>query len=210
MKRRTKRSRCWSHTEGARGFTVTVQERYPGGPIYTRAYDPKLRGGRGGYKRVSLQHSSRELARKYAVKQAALLREGLDEITEERVTLARILSLYAKYKTPEKVVGGQKSDERRSKMWLRVLGAGRILRIISADLEWKPFIKRRRSGEIDSRGIVVEVGKRVPSPRPRHSGRLYLASRSAKLGGQVSFYGGQAIASTERNRRSRNAVGAEP
>lgn len=162
MKRRTKRSQCWSHTEGARGFTVTVQERSPGGLIYARAYDPKLRGGRGGYRRISLKHSDRELARKYALKQAGLLREGIAEITEERVTLARIFALYVKFKTPMKVLSGRRADERRSEMWVRVLGASKHPAVISEAEEWQPFIDRRRSGEIDARGRVVEPAKRVP------------------------------------------------
>ena len=31
------------------GFTVTVEEREPGGIIYIRAFDQKLAGGKGGY-----------------------------------------------------------------------------------------------------------------------------------------------------------------
>jgi len=161
MKRGKKRSKRWSHTEGARGYTVTVQERTPGGVIYARAFDPKLRGGHGGYRFKSLGHNDREKARKYALKQACDLREGLSAMREEKVTLARVFNLYKKYRTPQKAMTTQQADERRIEMWTKVLGPSKNPAFISRDEEWQTFINRRQSGEIDARGNVVAPDKRV-------------------------------------------------
>src|SRR5437867_12468126 len=54
-----KKRKCWSHSEGEKGYTVTVYERQPGALLYARAFDQTLGSGRGGYRRVSLKYRDR-------------------------------------------------------------------------------------------------------------------------------------------------------
>src|SRR4051812_27930544 len=112
----------WSHAEGEKGWTVTVYERAPGGPLYARAFDPSLQSGRGGYRRRSLGHRDQDKAKVYALDQAAKLRAGLAEISEGRVTLAHVFAVYRSQQTPKKVPTGQKADDRHIELWIRMLG----------------------------------------------------------------------------------------
>jgi integrase-like protein len=153
-----RRKRLWSHSEGEKGWTVTVYERRAGGLLYARAFNPSLRGGRGGYRRWTLGHSDQEAAKVYALEQAAKLRAGLSEIAEGKPTLARVFVAYQVHRTPRKSASEQETDPRRIELWTRVLGAQKDPNFISP-AEWERFIDRRRSGEIDARGRPVAADK---------------------------------------------------
>ena len=116
-------SKKWKYAVGEKGETVTVYEREPGGPLYARALDPMLRGGKGGYRRLSLGHRDRDWAKTYAHEQAAKLRQGKDDLTHGKVTLARLVSEYLTHRSGRKSAGEQKADRRRGEMWARFLGA---------------------------------------------------------------------------------------
>lgn len=163
-----KKRKCWTHSEGDQGATVTVYERRPGGPLYARTFDPKLAGGKGDYRRVSLKHRDTERAKTYALDQAAKLRHGYNELAEGKVTLSKVLALYLSYRTPRKSETEQDADDRRAKLWTRVLGASKDPHLISL-AEWERFIDQRSSGAIDGRGApVVETEKKKRKPvRPR-------------------------------------------
>ncbi len=161
MAKGKKKPKCWSYAEGAWGYMVTVEERKPGGIIYARAYDPKLAGGKGGYRRKTLGHRDRERAKVYAVEQAAKLRQGKADITAEKATLARVFALYLTHRTPRKSRSEQEADQRRAEMWTRVLGAAKDPNFISPP-EWERFIDQRRSGMIDARGRPVTDKQRKP------------------------------------------------
>ena len=149
----------WNHAEGEKGWTVTVYERAAGGLLYARAFDPSLRSGRGGYRRRSLGHRDRGKSEVYALDQAAKLRVGLAEITEGRVTLARVFAVYRSQRTPRKVPTEQRADDRRIELWTRVLGAQKDPNFISP-AEWERFIDQRRVGEIDGRARLVPAKNR--------------------------------------------------
>ena len=155
------RRRPWSHSEGEKGWTVTVYERRPGGPLYARAFDPKLRGGKGGYRRISLGHRDRELAKTYALEQAAKLRAGLSELATGKVSLVRLMSEYLMHHSPRKSAGQRKQDERRAKLWARLLGAKKDPHAITLG-EWHRFIDLRGSGAIGPDGKLVPPEKRRP------------------------------------------------
>ena len=121
-----KKPKCWSHSEGEKGVTVTVYERRPGGLLYARAFDPARAGGKGGYVRRSLKHSDRERARTYALEQAAKLSQGHNELAEGKTTLARLFALYQTHRTPRKSPGDQGEDRRRAQMFARILGARKV------------------------------------------------------------------------------------
>jgi integrase-like protein len=164
---RRKRAPCWSYSAGAKGQTVTVYERVPGGPLQARCFDETLRDGRGGYRRLALGHRDQEKAKGYALDQAAKLLEGRAELVEG--TIARLFAAYRTHRTPHKSLGEQGEDARRITMWTMVLGARKDPHLITRG-EWERFIELRRTGAIDALGAPVpepEPGK----PSPRHSVR---------------------------------------
>ena len=150
-----KKPKCWSHAEGEKGETVTVYERRPGGLLYARVFDPSLAAGKGGYVRRSLKHRDQERAKTYALEQAAKLRRGLNELAEGKVTLSKVLGLYLAFRTPRKSETERDADDRRAKLWIRVLGPNKDPRLISL-AEWERFIDQRSSGSIDGLGMPVE------------------------------------------------------
>jgi hypothetical protein len=156
MPRKRKR---WTFAAGEKGCTVTVYERRPGGPLHARAFDPKLAGGRGGYRRLSLVHRDRERAKTYALKESAKLREGRAEISNRRLKFTHLVADYLTYRTPRKAPDQQKEDKRRRKMWERYLGPQKDPLLISLG-EWEAFVDVRSSGALDARGRAVPVKRR--------------------------------------------------
>jgi hypothetical protein len=151
----------WSYSAGSKGGTVTVFEREPGGVLYARAWDPTMRGGRGGYRRITLKHQDREAAKDYALEQAKKLREGLADLTAGRTTLARVFGAYLAHRSPKKTPGQQAQDERRAKLWTAVLGTQRDPHLIPRAL-WESILESRATGAIDAYGEPVPEGKRRP------------------------------------------------
>src|SRR2546427_1422937 len=160
-----KKPKCWSHAEGEEGEKVRVYERRPGGLLHARTFDPSLGGGRGGYRRASLKHRDQERAKTYALEQAAKLRQGYNELAAGKVRLSKVLAPYLAYRTPRKSETEQDADDRRSKLWTRVLGPNKDPHLIRL-AEWERFIDQRSSGSIDGLGMPVEEKKRKPV-RPR-------------------------------------------
>jgi integrase len=156
-----KRPKCWRHTEGDKGATVTVYERRSGGLLYARAFDPAHAGGKGRYVRRSLKHRDQERAKTYALDQAAKLRQGHSELAEGKTTLARLFALYQTHRTPRKSPGDQGEDRRRAQMFARILGARKDPHLISLG-EWEAFIEARRCGVIAADGAPVAEGKFKP------------------------------------------------
>jgi integrase len=149
----------WRFTSGAAGSRVTVYEREPGGPLWARCWDASLGNGKGGMRRLSLGHRDKAKAEAYAVKEAAKLQEGTAELQQARLTLARLFALYLTHHSPKKTAEQQDDDRRQVELWTRILGANRDPHLIrNAHLE--DFERRRRSGEIDSRGLPVPIEKR--------------------------------------------------
>ena len=158
MSRNGKR-KCWSFAAGEKGSTVTVYEREPGGLLYARALDPKVAGGKGGYRRISLGHRDQVRAKTYALEQSAKLREGYSEIAQERVTLASLVAEYVAHRTSRKTTDQQMEDKRRGKMWVRYLGSHKDPHLISLG-EWEEFIDLRTSGALAADGTSTPVEQR--------------------------------------------------
>ena len=148
----------WSHKEGQKPNQVVAFERALGGPLYLRAWDPTM-GAHGGYRKQSLGHRDRKKAITEARREAAKLEEGNQAIREEKITLARLFTLYQRHRTPQKGMKEQREDERRLQMWTRVLGAHKDPQGISRQ-EWERFIRERGSGTIDAQGKSVPEDKR--------------------------------------------------
>lgn len=149
---------CWSHSEGERPFTVTVYERHPGGLIYARVWDATARGGKGNWRRISLGHRDKKLAKRYAREEAPKLEQGASAISERKVTVAQVFSLYEQYRTPKKVEQHQREDRRRIEMWTRVLGNIDPHKVTKQ--KWEAFVDARLLGAIDPRGNPVAEDKR--------------------------------------------------
>jgi hypothetical protein len=155
----SRRKSRWRYRAGDRGCTVTVYERAPGGRLYASAYDPTLRQGKGGYRRVSLSHRDRDRAKCFADEHAAKLRRGVDELREGRVTLADLLAAYERHRLRRKRLKEQRVNRRQAEMWCRFLGGTKDPAKITL-AEWERFIDQRRAGEIDARGEWVTAKQR--------------------------------------------------
>ncbi len=160
-KKRKRRRKLWCYAVGDRGYTVTVYERSPGGLLYARAWDRSVAGGKGGWRRMSLGHRDRESATRYALRQAAKLREGTAEVTNSKPKLSRLIGLYVEHRTPRKRSGEQQADRRRAELWTRWLGAEKDPHKVSLN-EWESFADARRAGRIDARGRHVGEGRQKP------------------------------------------------
>ncbi|MGH9321462.1 MAG: hypothetical protein ACRD3V_16450, partial [Vicinamibacteria bacterium] len=165
-KRDGRKGKRWSYTAGHYPFCVRVYERKRGGLLYIAAHDPTLRNGHGGERRKSLEHCDKEAAIEYADEQARKLRKGDDRLMVPTPTVGRVLQLYEDHRTPEKGVRQQLEDARQIDLWTAVIGEGFDLSRFSRR-EWDRFIRERRSGSIDGRGVPVpeddrrKVGDRV-------------------------------------------------
>lgn len=164
-KRDRRRGKRWSYTAGHYPYCVRVYERERGGLLYIAAHDPRLRNGRGGERRKSLEHRDREVAIEYADKQAAKLRKGDDRLLVPTPTIGRLLELYKAHRTPEKGLRQRLEDGRQIDLWTAVLGEDFDLSKLSRR-EWDRFIRERRSGAIDPRGNpVAEDDRRTVGDR---------------------------------------------
>jgi integrase len=151
----------WSFTAGTTGSRVTVYEREPGGVLSARCWDPSLRQGRGGMRRLSLGHRDKHKAERYAIREAAKLEEGTAELQVSRITLGRLFAEYLTHHSPTKSRTQQADDRRRAEMWTRVLGGTREPHTIRKQ-DLQRFEGARRSGALDARGFAVEVPDRRP------------------------------------------------
>lgn len=148
------KAKTWSEPVGKRPFTVRVCERKPGGMIYRVLWD----NGKQDWK--SLGHRDKDEALAYAHELSAKRRRGLDDIPGERVTLARVFSLYAMDRTPDKGASERQEDARRTEMWGRCIGDTKDPHKVGMR-ECDRFVKLRRTGKISSRGeLVPEVDRR--------------------------------------------------
>lgn len=142
----------WTHREGRKGHCVTVYERVPGGLLHGRFQHPITRQ----LVRVCLQHSDRKAAADWAADQAAKLRRGTAAVPlpAPRMTLARLLADYAVAKSAGLSKARQQSNEQRSELWVRALGAGKHPHDITV-AELVRFRDARLAGAIDARGRAV-------------------------------------------------------
>lgn len=152
---------AWKYSAGEKGCTVTVYERRPGGVIYARCNDPSLADGKGGYRRVSLGHRDRNRAKSFADRQAAQLREGVEDMIAGRTSLGQVFAAYRRHRMPTKSEPEQRSNERQLRLWLRCLGPEKDPLRITLQ-EWEAFVRSRASGNIDAQGNSVPLGQRRP------------------------------------------------
>lgn len=157
----------FSYSAGEYGSRVTVYERKKGGNVYARVNDPS---GDGTIRRSlgypvrededkPLNEEAAERAREYAEQQSRKLRRGKKALTsDEGPTLARVLALYRRHKSPQKETeNARKQDKRRAELWARFLNRRGVRKPEQITrVHWEEFIALRASGAIDSHGRVVE------------------------------------------------------
>ncbi len=149
----------WPWSVGERPYTVTIYEREGRAGLYLRCWDPKARGGRGGYRKRALGHADEERAKLEAKELHLALMKGA-ETEPEQATLGRIFDAYKRHRTPRKVATEQQNDGRRFKLFEAYFGLDKDPNKISLR-EWETFIDLRSSGQMDS------LGNRVPEKQCR-------------------------------------------
>ena len=153
----SKKQERWSWSSGERPFTVTVEERDPGGTLYGRVWSPT----RKGWVRKSLKHRDQKRAKAWARRETTKLEEGDEAIRAGKVTLVDVFGAYQKHRTPRKTAHERTADERRIEMWKAVLGRNTDPHTVTLH-DWERFIDRRTSGVIDARGREVPSKERRP------------------------------------------------
>lgn len=153
---RRRRKQAWSKSIGNYGHRIRVFEDPNSGIIYGEMRDPAVAGR---YRSISLRHRDREKAVRWAKEQVGRWMTGETEGVDRAPTLARVLALYLRHQSGHKVASEQKADDRRSKMWVRILGPAKDLAKLSMH-EWQVFVTTRRSGAINCHGLPVASDER--------------------------------------------------
>ncbi|MGH7529907.1 MAG: tyrosine-type recombinase/integrase [Gemmatimonadales bacterium] len=147
----------WSYSAGIRGATVRVYERDPGGFLWIAAYDPTLREGRGGYRRRSLGHRDRDLAKKEARRVATALEQG--KTATHDPSLGYVLALYRRHEITRHKAGTLRWLRPALDLWENWLGAGFRCSELGPR-EWEAYKDQRRAGAIDAHGRPVAADQR--------------------------------------------------
>src|SRR6266850_1013806 len=164
-----RRKKHWSFSAGEYHFRVRVFEN-TSGVMYGEMRDTS---NPCGYRCISLGHRDRDRAILWARQQSAAWMAAGELERTATPTLGRVLGLYLKHQSVGKSASERQADERRSKAWIRFLGAGKDLTKITPK-EWQDFISARRSGAIDAEANPVPADKRAPV-------------RDATIGGDLTF-----------------------
>ena len=156
---RRKKKKAWSKSFGEYGSRVRIFEDTDSGILYAEARDPASDPKRPRYLCRSLRHRDKSRAEQWAREQTIKLVTGDQSFRDPTPTVARVLSLYLTEQSPQKCASERQADERRAKLWTRVLGAKKDLSVLILR-EWNRFIEARGTGEIDPEGEPVPEDKR--------------------------------------------------
>ena len=156
--RASTKAKAWAVSVGPYGHRLRVFEDPNSGILYGEMKDASTRCG---YRTVSLRHRDRDRAVKWAHDQVAKWMNGDDELRRRLPTVAHVMALYLQHQTPTKVQSEQDADQRRAKMWTRVLGAGGDLEKLSLR-DWQAFSDARTSGSINAHGEQAAAGDQRP------------------------------------------------
>lgn len=158
--------RCFSYSVGEWGCRVRVYERKPGGMLWIAAWDPTLRGGKGGYRRQSLGHRKRRRAKTYALEVSERLRRDEAGLEGGPLRLCDLFALFREERLPQMHGKHRQETERQLGMWARVLGDSYDVRGFSRR-DWDHFARVRSAGIIDGRGWEVPDPERRRPVSPR-------------------------------------------
>lgn len=163
--------KLWSHKEGGRGYSVTVQERTPGGALYLRYRSRETKN----WKWECLHHADKDAAKKEAADAAHALRMGRTARRTGQYTLSQVFGLYEANVTPEKKGDGPKRDARRIALWELYLGPDFAPMSLTPQ-RIKDFLRERKSGRLK------------PPPIPGKSiARAYAKPSDTTAGNDVRF-----------------------
>ena len=110
-----RKAKCWRWVTGSHGAKVTAFERVPGGSLYIGV--PPVGGG---YDRISLGHSDREIAMSEAAKVAARRQAGGSYAGP--LTVAGLFALYLKAVSDSQSAEHSVNTMRSAALWTRWLG----------------------------------------------------------------------------------------
>jgi len=138
------RKKGWSYSTGERGRNRVRVFEHDSGTLMLEFRDE------GRRTRISLGHRDRDRAKRAADEAAAKLTTAdlrPEEAERQEVTLQTLFDIYGREVTPTKGERSQRYDRVASKMFVRYLGADRVVATLSLR-EWDRFIKDRRAGRI--------------------------------------------------------------
>lgn len=153
--------KCWSATVGARGHSVNVYERTPGGPLWLRWWVPASPTSRGHQEARPLKHNDRDAALRAAREVAGQLLASVVTGTAG-ATVAEVFAAYeadvARYSRGD----GPKEARRRMALWTAFLGATRNVATIDHPTIDR-YVRERLAGRL-------KVGRYKLRPNPSPSG----------------------------------------
>lgn len=137
---------CYS--VGEYGDKVRVYRLAPGGPFYSEIGGKQKIIRLPNNRRITHAKDARSWARRICLER----KEGIDG----GATLAAVCEGYLLHRSPVKATKQERdADQRRSKLWQRVLGPSRAVESIErGDIE--RFVRQRGFGEIDAWGRMAE------------------------------------------------------
>jgi hypothetical protein len=150
--------KCWSAKVGARGTSVTVFERTPGGPLWLRWWVPKTAAAAGRWEWRALKHTDRATAEQTARTVSAQLMSSVVSSESGKATLTEVFAAYRADVTEHLKGQGRSEAKRRMAIWSAYLGATRDVATIDFPTLDR-YVRDRRAG-----GIKVEPYKLKPSP----------------------------------------------
>lgn len=143
----------WSKKVGGYGYTVTLTERRPGGPLSVTYWEPSL----GKPVWHALHHLDRERGEKEALRIAADLQhakaasaKGLTTVAAFFLRFESEVSRFGKGQQPEE-------DARRVAIWRTVLGPATDINGIDRGTLDR-FVRQRRAGAIEVPGYELRAG----------------------------------------------------
>lgn len=139
--------KLWGMSVGARGASVRVYERTPGGPLWLRWWVPASPTERGHRAYRPLEHRNRDLAAQTAREIAGQLLAATYAEARGTTTLAEVLSAYQADVADHTKGQGPREAKRRAVIWTTFLGASRDINTLDHPTIDR-FARERRAGRL--------------------------------------------------------------
>src|SRR4051812_34930609 len=113
-----RKKKAWSESVGPYGHRIRVYEDPNSGIMYAEMRSLKELGK---YCCISLRHRDKKEAVRWARTEVLKWQTEGPIAREAKPTVSRVLGLYLQHRTPQKSKSERDADERRAKMWTRML-----------------------------------------------------------------------------------------
>lgn len=141
----------WTLSLGWRGATIRAYEREPGGPLYLAIPTAT------GYRRRSLGHRSKDLARREAKDELTRLQGASDAPHDP--TIGYLVTAYLRHEEPRVKRGTAKWLRQYLNAWSTYLGETFRVRDLGPR-EWEAWKAARLKGDVDANGAPVATEQR--------------------------------------------------